>query len=575
MVTDGWDFDEVEARWQAAWDRSGCHRAEDAPSREKSFVHDSTPFPNGPLHLGHVRCYVLGDVTARYQRLLGRSVLYHSGFDSFGLPIELEAEERGLAPRELVRHAIAEQSRQLRRLGISYDWTRMADTSEPATYRWTQWLFLELLRAGLVERLDAPLNWCPRCATSLARTQVEDGRCWRCATPVEIRRLPQWTVLISRYAPRLRQTLDDLTGWSGQARRALAGMLDDQPADGASRGQGGVDWVVSRQRSWGTPIPIVHCPNCGAVPVPDDALPVLLPDALDWAGGSGALARCAEFVETRCPTCEGPASRETDTLDCCFDDVWCYFQSLVLRAERPGFTRENLARWLPVDHSQSGRDTYTWFHLYRFIGVFLCERGLIDDADFIKGFFGHDMILAGGKKMSKHLGNSVSPDEILRTSGADVLRVAMMWAAGPQRALLWKDEHLHKAQRFLVRVHRFYGRLTDLAVASATDGGGGSKKAQQLSREVRRAIGQVGRFIEGHRPNAGVETLAELFPHIEAFALPRLESRRLGADDRARLRRILGDFAVGLSPFAPHLAEELWVGLGNDSLAAQADWPGA
>jgi len=332
-----YDVHRVETKWQAAWEDAGCHRAPDAPRGEKFFVHDSTPFPNGPLHLGHVRTYLLGDLTARYQRLRGKCVLYHTGFDSFGLPIELDAIEEGITPRELVRRSKREQTRQFRQLGISYDWSRVADTSDPGTYRWTQWLFLEMLDAGLVERRDAPLNWCARCVTTLARLQVEEGGCWRCGTQVESRQFPQWFVLMSRYAERLRRSLDGLDGWSERARRTLAGILDDP--GGGGRGQGGGDWLVSRQRSWGTPIPIVHCERCGAVPVPAADLPVPLPDGLDWASGSGALARCDDFVEAACPSCSGAARRETDTLDCFFDDSWCFFQNLVLSGRSPGFTR--------------------------------------------------------------------------------------------------------------------------------------------------------------------------------------------------------------------------------------------
>jgi leucyl-tRNA synthetase len=565
---------DVEARWRAEWERAGCHRAPDVPPGDKFFVHDSTPFPNGPLHLGHVRTYVLGDVTARYQRLLGKCVLYHTGFDSFGLPIELEAHDQGIAPHELIRRSIAKQTRQFKRLGISYDWSRVADTSNPQTYRWTQWLFLEMVHAGLVERRDAPSNWCPRCETTLARLQVEEDGCWRCGTRVETRRFPQWCVLTSRYARRLRRSLDDLTEWSERSKRALAGILDEELTEGYGRGQGGGDWLVSRQRSWGTPIPMVHCERCGPVPIPAEDLPVVLPNTLHWASGSGALSRCDEFVRTSCPVCGGPAKRDTDTLDCSFDDAWCFFQTLVLRAVPPGFTRENLGRWLPVDRCQSGVDTFNWFHLYRFTGVFLHERGLIDDPNYIRSFIGHDMILAGGQKMSKHLGNAVSPDEILETYGADALRVAMMWAAGPQRTLVWQRERLEQAAKFLGDVYRLYDRLATAPPNPASGPkSGGSRKALALARETKQAIARVGKFIEDYRPNAGVEVLAKLLSRIEAFAIHRVESGRLDATDRMLLHGMLDDYAVALAPFAPYLAEQVWCMRGQRALVAQARWP--
>lgn len=564
-----YDVHRLEREWQAAWERAGCHSAPDVPQGRKFFVHDSTPFPNGPLHLGHVRTYLLGDMTARYQRLRGKCVLYHSGFDSFGLPIELEALEQGITPRQLVQKSIEEQTRQLRRLGISYDWSRMADTSRPETYRWTQWLFLEMVESGLVERREAPLNWCPRCETALARLQVEDGGCWRCGSAVETRTLPQWFVLVSRYAPQLRRSLDDLHGWSRRVRHTLAGILDEDPVPGRARGQGGTDWLVSRQRSWGTPIPMIFCDACG--PVPASELPVILPDGLDWASGSGALSRCEAFVETSCPKCRSPARRETDTLDCLFDDLWCFFQTLVLQSSRPGFTRENLNRWHPVDLCQSGLDTFSLFHFYRFLGVFLHERGLIDHPDYIRGFLGNDLILADGRKMSKHLGNAVAPEEILTSHGADVLRVAMFWAAGPQRPLHWQPKLLEKAIVFLEQVHRLYQELSQTKTETSTQSA--SKKVLSLQRQTRATLSKVGRFIEEYRPNAAVETLANLLGRIRAFALHRAQSGRLKDADATVLQEILGSFATGLAPFAPHLAEEVWHMTGRQSLVANACWP--
>ena len=427
-----------------------------------------------------------------------------------------------------------------------------------------------MLRAGLVEHRTAPLIWCEPCETALARIQVEGGCCWRCDTPVATREMPQWTVLISKYVPFLRKTLDDLDGWSAHARRAVAALLDDD-FEGA-RGQGGVDWVVSRQRAWGTPIPIVHCDACGAVPVPVDQLPVLLPDDLDWGSGSGALGRCAAFVQTTCPECEAPARRETDTLDCSFDDAWCYFQSLVLDSEQPGFTRENFSAWLPVDRSQSGRDTYPWFHLYRFVGVFLHEQGLLDDPHYIKGFFGHDLILAGGRKMSKHLGNAVNPDAILETWGADVLRVAMMWAAGPQRSLNWRPELLERSADLLDLLYGL-GRSITGAPAAGGQGQQASKKARALDQDCRATIAKVTRFIAEVRHNAAVDTLAQLAQRIEAFAEPRLASGRLSPADAEVLRRVFDDLTIAVAPFAPHLAEELWALRGPRGLVAQARWP--
>ncbi|MCZ6870233.1 MAG: class I tRNA ligase family protein, partial [Gammaproteobacteria bacterium] len=422
-----YDFHELERRWRAAWERSHCHQAPEAPVGPKYFIHDAAPFPNGPLHLGHVRTYLLGDVMARYQRLRGRCVLYLTGFDAFGLPIELAAEEAGLSPPQLVAQCIGLMTRQLKELGISYDWSRVPRTCDPDCYRWTQWLFLELLEAGLIERRTARLHWCPRCRTTLARIQVEDEGCWRCGSRVTQRAFPQWFVAISHYSDRLHRTVEDLDQWSNRSKRMLRGFFDTNGRADRSHGNRAHEWLVSRQRSWGTPIPIVYCACCGVVPVPREDLPVCLPETLDWTNGSGALARCESFRETSCPRCGGSARRETDTLDCFFDDIWCFLQPLVTLGRSPGFTRENLGDWLPVDCAQSGLDTCICFHLYRFLGRFLHDRGLLHDPEPIRRFVGNEMVLAGGRKMSKHFGNAVSPESIVREHGADALRVAMLW----------------------------------------------------------------------------------------------------------------------------------------------------
>ncbi len=558
---------EIETHWQRAWERAGCHHSPLSPGPAKYFAHDSAPFPNGALHMGHVRTYVLGDVTARYQRLLGKDVLYHTGFDAFGLPIELEAIEQKLSPRALVDRSIETMVRQLRRLGISYDWERIPNTSDPNCYRWTQWLFLELYDAGLVERRRAALDYCPRCETTLARLQTEDNRCWRCHGEIEQRNLVQWFIVTSRYSRRLRESLEDLEHWSAQAKKMIAGLIDESLAQVPPR-----DWLVSRQRSWGTPLPFVHCERCGVLPVPRTELPVLLPEDLDWASGSGALGRCAEFVHTACPACGSAARRETDTLDCFFDDIWCFLQSLVLDAKEPGMTRENLASWLPVDRGQSGLDTFFYFHLYRFLGMFLAERGLVDYPEMIRSFLGNELVLAGGRKMSKHLGNAVSPQEVLDSHGADVLRVAMLWAAGPQRAVHWRGDLIDKAAELLESIHALFTSYVPPATVDATSPP--SRAATHLASTTARAVGRVAMFIEQYRPNAAIEELAGLRKVLERFATTRVPTNRLTGSDAGILREALADFLIALAPFAPHLAEECWRMLGNETMVCRSRWPG-
>jgi len=567
-----YDPSTFESRWRAAWERSGCDRAPDLPRGPKFFNYDSGPFPTGPLHMGHVRTYALGDVTARYQRLRGKCVLYCTEWDAFGQPNELAALREGQSPRAFTQRWIGTMKRQLQELGVSYDWSRVRSTCDPEYYQTTQWLFLDLLERGLIEQRETDLAWCARCATALSGFQVERERCWRCRRRVETRRLKQWFVRIGDYAERLRKGIDRLEGWSPSIRQQLQGIMRAS----AGRVDGERGWLISRQRSWGTPIPIVHCEACRAVPVPESALPVRLPEDLDWSVGAGALAAHPDFVRTRCPRCDGPARRETDTLDCFFDDVWCQLSCLLPVGPHPDFRAARVRAWLPVDCFHSGFDTAAYLHLHRFLGAVLAESGELDDPELIRGHFGHEMVLARGRKMSKHLGNAVSPSEILRRRGADPLRVGILWASRPHKAVDFRPQIIDRAERLLSSVHALYSLAAEMrldrspATPSPTPP---SRSALELKRRALRSAERIGGFIEGYRPHAAIAELNGLVGQMERFALPRLSTSRLSTADRGLLRETLEAFAVLLCPFAPHLAEEAWHLLGNASLVVHQRWP--
>jgi leucyl-tRNA synthetase len=518
-----YDFRAVEARWRDAWERAQAYRAPARPGQRKFFNYDSGPFPSGPLHLGHVRTYTLGDVTARYQRLRGRAVLHGTEWDAFGLPNELAAEEAGRSPEEHTRTWIGVMEGQLRALGIGYDWSRVHATCDPAYYRFTQQLFVDLLRYGLVERAEGETLWCPSCRTALARMQAAGERCWRCDAPVERRRRAQWFVQVAH------RSLDELPGWSDRIKKVLRSFtLEDDRSSRSGR------WLVSRQRAWGTPVPVVHCPRCGPVPVPKGRLPVRLPAH----GGTGR-------APVPCPRCRGEALPDPDTLDCFFDDLWC-FLGCAAGLEQPPFKRRALKPWMPVDHFHSGFDTFAYLPLHRWLA------GVLELGEPIVRHVGHDLVTAGGKKMSKHLGNAVAPDALLESSGADALRVAVLWAAGPQRPLEWRPSLVSRAEAFLDAVSRIYARVPrDVPGLEGT-------------HALRASIVRAGRLIDDYRPNAALEELSLALPRLETI-VRRLESGRRQPGDRPAL----GDFAQALAPFAPHLAEELWHGLGEPPFVFQ------
>lgn len=566
-----YDVTTVERRWRLAWHEHDCFKAEPGPASERFFNYDSGPFPNGELHLGHVRTYVLGDLTARYQRLRGKCVLYCTEWDSFGLPNELAALEAGVSPREYTQACVQTMKSQLIRLGISYDWDHVTDTSEPEYYRWTQWLFLEMLEAGLIERCEAEQAWCPSCETTLARVQVVDDACWRCDSKVQVRSLEQWSIKLSRFSRPLLHSMAELDQWSQRSKNLLRGFIA-----GAEEEREQVrDWVVSRQRAWGTPIPVVYCDGCGAVPVPRDSLPVQLPADLDWTEGPRALAKCAAFVDTKCPQCNGDARRETDTLDCYFDDIWCQLAGAANLGPGFAFHRDEFATWLPVDHFHSGYDTFFYLHLHRFLGLFLAERGLLESPEPIRSYRGHDMVLAGGRKMSKHLGNTLLVGGLLDEHGADAVRVAILWAANPERPVHFDDALLCKASTLLDRIYALSASASGKVDPTSAAGRhvGSTRAARRLRRQSDADLMQIRRLIERYRPCAALEVLSRLLVVTASYAHSRLEEGQLSAEDRASLGGVLRDLLIAASPFAPHLAEECWSLLGGQRFIGQARWP--
>ncbi len=564
-------FETVERRWRRAWEKNQCFRADLQPGQEYFFNYDSGPFPNGELHLGHVRTYVLGDVTARYQRLRGKCVLYCTEWDSFGLPNELAALKSGISPRSYTRACIETMESQLRRLGISYDWEHVKDTSDPEYFRWTQWLFLEMLDAGIVEQRDADVSWCPRCQTALARMQVVENACWRCDSAVEVRPAKHWSIALSRFSRQLLISMTNLDEWSGRSKKLLRGFIV-----GAGNEPDQVhDWVVSRQRVWGTPIPIVHCDRCGAVPVPQDSLPVTHPENLDWSAGALALAECDEFVSTTCPKCNSVARRDTDTLDCYFDDIWCHIAGAADLGRDFAFGRNDFADWRPVDLFHSGYDTFLYLHLHRFLGIFLVDRGILESPELIRSYRGHDMVLASGQKMSKHLNNSVFAGKMLDSYGADALRVAMLWAANPDHPVHFDESLLGKASMLLDRMYSLYDGAAEKIDLSGIDelSTGSTRAARRIRRRAAADFHRIGALIEDYRPCAALEVFSRFLTVVIAYTRTRLGTGRLSRADRDNLASVLCEMVIVVSPFAPHLAEECFRLLGGASFVAQARWP--
>ncbi|HEX5712823.1 MAG TPA: class I tRNA ligase family protein [Solirubrobacterales bacterium] len=694
----------VEAARRAEWLADGAFEtALPRDGQEPVYVKPSSPFTTGGLHMGHVRSYSIADTYARFRRQQGDAVLFGLGFDAFGLPSELGAIEKGKTPAAWVRDCGERMLAQMQRLGISIDYQRVFYTSDLEIYRWTQWLFLELLEAGLIYRATATQDWCDSCETTLAALQVEEGRCWRCRTETRLRTLPHWFFRVSAYTEENDSRLADLSDWdevshatqrhllgrsdgvevdlesregrrltvfsphaealreatfvlisqlhpevdrwitSPAAREEVAGLrsggwarsardatrvpvidtgtrlsgplgtelslyvspivqarfgptavfgipsVDEadallaprvsarelqtgaataplaSPARAAVRFRAG-DFSISRQRGWGTPTPIVVCEDCGFVPVPREDLPVVLPDDLGPSNGSNALAGHEGFTAVPCPHCGRLAKRETDTLDCHFDALWKWIPPCVPPEDRTRsmFDHPDLRKWLPAERLVGGADVGNSIFDQRVLTKALRDIGplsFLEDGEPFTGALVHEMVLRDGRKMSKHLGNTVDPSELIERHGADVVRLAVLYAAAPAKSVNWSEGVLRFAERFLASLWSYIHDSIASAESAARD-----EEAEADTEFIRERLDKwcangskrVTAAYEAVQIHKAVRESHRMFERIKDFE-KRILTRRgelSRADAEARLEALAILIRL-LVPVAPHFGETL------------------
>ncbi|MCB9141599.1 MAG: class I tRNA ligase family protein [Anaerolineales bacterium] len=514
---------------------------------------DFFPYPSGAgLTVGHCRNYVPTDVVSRYYRMRGYDVLHPMGWDAFGLPAENEAIRHGVHPAESTARYAANYKRQMQLIRCTYDWDREINSSDPAYYRWTQWFFLLLYRRGLAYRAAAPVNWCSGCQTVLAHEEVEEGVCWRCGSPVVERSLPQWWFRTTAYREQLAAGLDDVD-WpshiTAMQRRWIAGLRD---------------WLVSRQRYWGAPIPIIHCPTCGIVPVPEEELPVRLPPlptgAFEPRGdGRSPLANIPEFVNTTCPQCGGSAQRETDTMAGSVCSSWYFLRFASPHEQRFAFDRDAVKYWLPADLYAGGAEHATGHLLYaRFFTRVMADAGLIDFREPFPVLRSQGVVHASdGRRMSKSRPETVvTPDDVVARHGADALRAHVLFIAPFDANVTWDDSAINGVVRWMERVRRVAGVDRKKNKEGKWD--------EALARGLHQTIGKVSGDIEALKFNTAIA------------ALMSFTSQMLDVQDQ------VGDMvwleccsalARMLAPFTPDLAEELWQMLGEKGSVHSQPWP--
>ncbi len=743
-----YDHKKIEQAWQKRWEETGAFRAEEKSVKPKQYLLIEFPYPSGDgLHVGHIRSWTALDIVARKRRAQGESVLYPIGWDAFGLPAENYAIKTGIHPTLVTKQNTDNFRRQIKSLGISFDWSREVNTTDPGYYRWTQWIFLQLFKKGLAYKQKTLINWCPKDKIGLANEEVVDGACERCGTSVEKREKEQWMLAITKYAQRLYDDLDTVNyieaakagqrNWIGPSQGAelefaLAGserkikvfttrpdtlfgatyvvLAPEHPltvelaeqsenkeevvryvtaaknksdiersAEGKEKtgvllqgvrainpankeevpvyvadyvlggyGTGAImavpahdardlefakkydiavikvvqpkilgslkkpgekvaalrvskdeslipepyldtgvlinsgpftginseeakkeiteaaggtmvttyklrDWVFSRQRYWGEPIPMIQCEKDGWVPVPEEQLPITLPNVEKYQPtetGEAPLANMHDWVNTACPKCGGAAKRETDVMPNWAGSSWYYLRYTDPENATAFASSEALCHWTPVDWYNGGMEHTTLHLLYsRFWHKFLFDIDAVPTSEPYMKRTSHGLILAeGGEKMSKSKGNTVSPDELVERFGADVLRVYEMFIGPFDQPVAWSTAGMAGAERFLDRVWRL-GEL--IGASTHTD------IPKPLETLLHQTIKKVGDDIEALKLNTAVSALMIL----------------LNALERNSAREAYEIFLQLLAPFAPHMTHELWEKLGEKGLISQASWP--
>lgn len=757
MIQEKYAPHDIEAKWQKYWEENKTFKVEMDKDKPKSYVLEMFPYPSGNLHMGHVRNYSIGDVIARFRTMKGFNVLHPMGWDSFGMPAENAAIKHNIPPKKWTLENIANMTRQLKALGLSYDWDREVTTCKEDYYKWTQWFFELFYKRGLAVKKESAVNWCDTCNTVLANEQVIDGKCWRCDHEVVKKDLSQWFFKITDYADELLKDLDLLPGWpervktmqhnwigrseglefsfeipalndtvavyttrpdtaygvtfmalaaehplikkicennpkadeinafcervrnqseiertssesekegvftgvycinpftgrkveiwvtnyvlydygtgavmgvpTGDQRdwmfadkygiekivticpigkelkleemtcayeekegmlvnsgeftgmemhKAMSAIMDKAEAEGFGKRRVNYrlrDWLISRQRYWGAPIPIIYCPHCGEVLVPEDQLPVRLPEDVSFnAGAKSPLATSEEFVHCKCPKCGADATRETDTMDTFLCSSWYYLRYTDAHNDKMPFDKELNNYWGPVDQYIGGIEHAILHLLYsRFFVKVLCDAGLVDYDEPFSNLLTQGMVIKDGAKMSKSLGNVVSPEEILSKYGADTARLFILFAAPPERELEWSDQGVEGSFRFLNRIWRIVQAFENVLAQKVTeyDHSNLSEADKDLRRVLHSSIKKVTNDIETRfNFNTAISTMMELVNALYAYKEAAKEP------NAGLVYEAISDLIKMMSPFVPHITEELWRGaIDANSSVHEQSWP--
>ena len=441
---------EIESKWQSKWDSEKAF--ESIPnSRPKKYVVPMFYYPSGSIHMGHMRCYTISDVIARYWRNKGYNVCHPMGADSFGSPAENAAIQRGVHPQDWTRSNIENMKSQMKSMGISFDWSKEISTCEVDYWKWEQKFFIDMWNAGFVERKVGIVNWDPVDETVISNEQVINGRGWRSGAVIEKKEMSQYYFKTTMFADDMYESIREVeSDWPEIITKQQKSFIKN----GIQRGEENIpfsDWCISRQRYWGTPIPMIHCKVCGVVP--NTNFPVEAPMDVKFDGKGNPIANHPTWKNCECPKCGDPAEKETDTMDTFVQSSW-YFIRYISEFNGEKFDTEKMSYWFPVDYYIGGPEHAISHMIYsRFFWRVFKKMGYISGnmpSDPFKKVICQGMVKSGGKKMSKSAGNGVSPDEIIEKWGADVSRMYVMFAGPVDQDIEWSDQNIIGVSRFII-----------------------------------------------------------------------------------------------------------------------------
>jgi leucyl-tRNA synthetase len=732
------DFKAIQDKWQKRWTEERVFRAIEDKNRKKFYCLEMFPYPSASfLHMGHVKCYSIGDVIARFKRMNRYNVLYPMGFDSFGLPAENASKKAGIHPRKYTENAISKITEYMKGLGLSYDWDRTIATHRPEYYKWNQYFFIKFFEKGLVYRKKASVNFCTHCNTVLANEEVENGRCWRCENEVVQKELDQWFFKTTAYADQLLDDIKKLDwsdrlktiqeNWIGKShgvfvnfhldnnektlfpifttrpdtifgvtfmvialnhpklmqyikdtpyeetvlkfiadsKKAEAaddkaflekagvftglyainplndekvpiyagnfvvadyatGMIMAVPAhdqrdfefarkydiamktvikggeksedkaytsDGTLVNSGQFnglvnqdaiekisehieknrlgkrtvqyklkDWLISRQRYWGTPIPMMYCDNCGTVAVAEKDLPLLLPEDVDFSKTGNPILTSKEFKNAKCPKCHSDAARETDTMGGFMDSSWYFLRYCSPNSHDMPFSRDQVDYWMPVDQYIGGIEHAVGHLIYsRFFSKVLRDMGMLGFDEPFNALFNQGILHKDGRRMSKSHGNVVTQDEIADKYGIDTARLFILFLAAPEKDVEWSDKGIEGSFRIINKAYRLFEDFKDGKTVSIS----GKKDSYAVSRK-NLSIKNITRFINDFKFNNAIIEMTGLVDYLSNNKENISQEIFIGC---------LKDLALLLNPFTPHVSEECWEMIDGHGFASLASWP--